>query len=54
MITLEEFVFETLEVLSATGKPTKSKEELSDIYRRYEHVPPTPAREWSALENRQV
>ena len=53
-ITLEEFVFEVAAVLSETGKPAKSIAELAAIYRKYAHVPTTPAREWSAAENRAV
>lgn len=52
MITVDEFVFEVTAALSETGKPAKSAAELSAIYRKYEHVPSTPAREWSAAENR--
>jgi hypothetical protein len=52
LITVEEFVFEVGAILSETGKPTKSTDELTTIYHKYEHVPTTPAREWSAAENR--
>ena len=54
MITVEEFVFEVAAVLSETGKPVKSVAELTSIYRKYEHTLPTPAREWSAVENRSL
>ena len=54
MVTVEEFVFEMAAVLSETGKPSKSITELTAIYRKYEHVPSAPAREWSAAENRSL
>lgn len=54
MITVDEFVFEMGAVLAETGKPVKSTAELSAIFHKYEHVPSTLAREWSAVENRQV
>lgn len=54
MITVEEFVFEVSAVFAETGKPAKSATELAAMYRKYEHVPSTPAREWSATENRSL
>ena len=50
MITVDEFVFEMGAVLAETGKPAKSTAELSAIFHKYEHVPSTLAREWSAVE----
>lgn len=54
MITVDEFVFEVTAVLSEIGKPAQSTAELTAIYRKYEHVPSTPAREWSDAENRSL
>ena len=54
MIAVEEFISEVNEVLSETGKPAKSVTELTAIFHKYEHVPSTPAREWSAVENRSL
>ena len=53
-IAPDEFVFEVSSVLSETGKPSKSIQELMTIFHKYEHVPLAPAREWTADENRHL
>ena len=54
MITQEEFVEEIQTVKKLTGVPLASKEKLAAIYQKYQHRPSSPAREWSAHDNRQV
>lgn len=54
-ITRDEFVFEVTAALSEAGKPLKSIAEFLAIYDKYKRFlgpPSTPAREWSAAENR--
>ena len=51
-ITEEEFVQEWLAVYEETGATPKTPQELRAIFKKYKHTHSTPAREWSAQENR--